>query len=399
MPTFAYRSVDRSGSRRAGVAVATTPSALVEALTAEGLVVLECSEADERSSVGHGPNRYRKVLIDVTRSIAGLLSAGLPLSRALTTATSMTTSPYKEVLDQVHRSVGRGEALATAMGAHPNLFPPFYLGLVRAGERSAELPATFNRLVEQLERDDDLRSRLGAAAIYPALLAIVGSAAILVLMLFVLPRFAAVLEGAGAHLPRSTQLLVSTATIARAHWFAFLSPMSGVPLAIAWITTTERGARTWAKAQLRLPGIRAFRRDVLAARFARLTSVLLIGGTPMLGALENAAASLGDPVARDCLLRVRAHVREGTRLSAALSQTTLFPPVLVQLVALGEETGQLHEFLRKAADLFEQRSQRTLSRLVALAEPIMIVLLALVVGSVALSLLQAIYGVNASAFR
>jgi type II secretory pathway component PulF len=227
----------------------------------------------------------------------------------------------------------------------------------------------------------------------------VGSAAILVLMLFVLPRFAAVLAGAGAHLPRSTQLLVSTATIARAHWFAFLSPISGVPLAIAWITTTEHGARTWAKAQLRLPGIRAFRRDILAARFARLASVLLIGGTPVLGALESAAASLGDPVARDCLLRVRAHVREGTRLSAALLQTTLFPPVLVQLVALGEETGQLHEFLRKAADLFEQRSQRTLSRLVALAEPIMIVLLAVVVGSVALSLLQAIYGVNASAFR
>jgi len=311
----------------------------------------------------------------------------------------MTTSPYRECLEQIHQSVGRGEALAMAMGAHPALFPPFYLGLVRAGERSADLPATFNRLVEQLERDDDIRSRLGAAAIYPALLAIVGSVAILVLMLFVLPRFAAVLEGAGARLPRSTQLLVSIATTARAHWLALLSPIGAIPLVIAWIATTEQGGRTWAEAQLKLPGIRAFRRDILAARFARLTSMLLVGGTPMLVALDNAAASIGDPVTRASLLRVRTQVREGVRLSAALRDAALFPPVLVQLVGLGEETGHLHEFLRKAADLFEQRAQRTLARVVALAEPIMIVFLALVVGSVALSLLQAIYGVNASAFR
>jgi len=220
-----------------------------------------------------------------------------------------------------------------------------------------------------------------------------------VLMLFVLPRFAAILEGAGAHLPRSTQLLVSVATTARAHWLASLSPIASVPLIVAWTTTTEQGARTWAEAQLRIPGLRTFRRDILAARFARLTSVLLAGGAPVLGALDIAAASLADPVAGASLARVRGQVREGARLSVALRETALFPAVLTQLVALGEETGRLHEFLRKAADLFEQRSQRALARLVALAEPIMIVLLALVVGTVALSLLQAIYGVNASAFR
>jgi len=397
--TFAYRAVDPRGSRRSGRAVATTRLQLVESLTADGLVVLEVSESDTPFTTTRGVRIHRKPLIDVTRSIAGLLSAGLPLARALTTAKSMSTTPYRECLDQIGRSVTRGEALATAMAAHPNLFPPFYLGLVRAGERSAELSTTFNRLVEQLERDDDLRSRLGAAAIYPALIAIVGSAAMLVLMLFVLPRFAAILEGAGAHLPRSTQLLVSVATTARAHWLASLSPIASVPLIVAWATTTEQGARTWAEVQLRIPGLRTFRRDILAARFARLTSVLLAGGAPVLGALDIAAASLADPVAGASLARVRGQVREGARLSVALRETALFPAVLTQLVALGEETGRLHEFLRKAADLFEQRSQRALARLVALAEPIMIVLLALVVGTVALSLLQAIYGVNASAFR
>ena len=399
VPTFAYRAVDPSGSRRAGNTIATTAAALVESLSAEGLVVLELSESDESSGAAPSFGRHRKQLIDLTRTIAGLLSAGLPLSRALGMAKAMTASPYHECLDQIHQSVARGEGLAAAMGAQPRLFPPFYLGLVRAGERSADLPATFTRLAEQLERDDDLRSRLGAAAIYPALLAIVGSVAVLVMMLFVLPRFAAVLEGAGARLPRSTQLLLSLATVVRGHWVIFMSPLAALPIGVAWITTTERGSMAWAMLQLRVPGVSALRRDILAARFARLMSVLLAGGSPALAALENAAASLGDPVVGESLRRVRSQVRQGGRLSVALRRTTPFPSLLSQLVALGEETGQLQAFFRKAADLLEQRSQRRLARVVALAEPVMIVLLALIVGSVALSLLQAIYGVNASAFR
>jgi len=284
------------------------------------------------------------------------------------------------------------------MSAHPGLFPPFYLGLVRAGERSADLPAAFTRLAAQLERDEDVRSRLTSAAIYPVLLAVVGTVAILILMLFVLPRFAAVLEGAGARLPRSTRLLLTISSAGRAHWPLLIAPLAIVPPAVVWLRT-EDGARVWAKAQLTLPVVGAFRRVVLAARFARLTSVLLASGTPVLGALDNAAASLADPVASEALVKVRARVREGARLSTALQEMTLFPALFTQLVALGEETGQMHEFLRKAADLFDQRSERALSRIVVLAEPVMIVVLAIIVGSVALSMLQAIYGVNASAFR
>jgi len=399
MPWFTYRAIDGSGRRKSGKASAATSIALLDSLTSEALVVLEWRETNFTAADTPRLVRRRKPLLEVTRAIAGLLTAGLPLSRALKTAKSMTASPYRECIEQVHQAVARGESLANALSAHPALFPPFYLGLVSAGERSAELPATFTRLADQLERDADLRSRLGAAAIYPTILALVGGFAVLVLMLFVLPRFAAVLEGAGAHLPRSTELLLSVATTLRTHWVFALSPIVTVPIAAAWIANTQQGATAWAGLQLRLPILRTLRRDILAARFARLTSVLLAGGTPALGALDNVAASLGDPLARTALLRVRSQVREGVRLSTALRDTGLFPSLLPQLAALGEETGQLHEFLRKAADLFEQRSERAVGRLVALAEPAMIVLLALVVGSVALSLLQAIYGVNASAFR
>jgi type II secretory pathway component PulF len=311
----------------------------------------------------------------------------------------MTTEACRERIRQVRHAVTRGEPLAAALTAHPDLFPPFYIGLVQAGERGADLPGAFTRLAGQLERDDELRSRLVSAAIYPTLLAAVGTVAVLILMLFVMPRFAIVLEGAGAHLPRSTQLLIEVGAYARRYWYLFLLPVAAVPLVAAWITRTEVGARAWASALLAVPGIRILRRDLAGARFARMMSVQLAGGAPIVSALESAAETVVDPLTRAELGRIRARVREGGRIASAIASSRLFPPLLAQLAALGEETGQLHEFLRKAADLFEQRTERSLARLVALAEPTMIVLLAIIVGSVALSLLQAIYGVNASAFR
>jgi type II secretory pathway component PulF len=166
-----------------------------------------------------------------------------------------------------------------------------------------------------------------------------------------------------------------------------------------WVNTSEQGARSWASVLIAIPGIGALRRDILAARFARMTSVLLGGGAPVLSALDDAAASLADPLAQVEVSRVRARIREGATMHRALEDSELFPPLLAQLVALGEETGRLGEFLRKAAELFEQRTERATARLVALAEPVMIMVLGIVVGSVALSILQAIYGVNADSFR
>ena len=144
--------------------------------------------------------------------------------------------------------------------------------------------------------------------------------------------------------------------------------------------------------------IGTLRRDQTGGQFARMMSVLLAGGAPVLSALDDVAASLSDPVTQDDVVRVRARVREGVALHTALVDSIIFPPLLAQLAALGEETGKLEEFLRKAAELFEQRTERLTSRLVALAEPAMIIVLGIIVGAVALSLLQAIYGVNAGSF-
>jgi general secretion pathway protein F len=274
-----------------------------------------------------------------------------------------------------------------------------YVGMVRAGERSGDLDGAFVRLAETLERDAALRGRLLSASIYPMLLALVGSAAITVLLVFVLPKFVELLDEGGTSLPRTTELLLQFSSALRRYWFVLvLIPLAGLATAW-WVRTSDRGMRLWCALLLRIPVVGTLRRFALSARFARVSSVLLTGGAPLLNALDDTIDSLSDPLARDDVSRIRAKVREGSPLKTAVSESPIFPTLLSQLIAVGEDSGRLRDFLVKAADIFEDKTERAMQRLVTLAEPAMIVTFGSVVAFVALSLLQAIYGVNASSFR
>ena len=398
MPAFAYHAVDLTGKRLRGRAEAATPAALTRTLEDRGLVVLEVDATDSAQEGGFGFGRRREVL-EVTRALAALLPAGMPLAQALGAASGVASGEVREALQQVRARVERGDTLSTALTAHPRLFSPLYVGLIRAGERSGDVDSAFGRLADQLERDEQLRGKILSAAIYPLLLATVGSIAVTVLLMFVLPRFVELLEGSGASLPRSTAFLLALSGGLQRYWPMLLVALGGLAAAAVWARNTDEGRRMWARFLLGVPLVRTLRRYALAARFARLTGVLLGGGAPLLTALDDTVESIGDPVARDDVVRIRTRVREGASLRQAISDGPLFPPLLAQLVAVGEEAGRLREFLLKAADIFEDRTERSTQRLATLAEPAMIVVFGIIVAFVALSLLQAIYGINAGSFR
>jgi type II secretory pathway component PulF len=400
MPTYAYQAVDGRGKRSRGEAAAVSPGALAQSLEERGLLVLEVNEAAAATpgSKGFRFGRRREVL-ELTRALASLLPVGMPLAQALNASMGVASGDVKAALIEVKSRVERGDTLSVALAEHPHLFSPLYVGLVRAGERSGDVDTAFSRLATQLERDEQLRSRIVSAAIYPLLLAVAGMAAISVLLLFVLPQFVGLLQGSGATLPTSTTMLLAFSSAVRRYWPLVAMLPFGIMGVAYWMKTNEAGKRAFSRMMLTIPLISVLRRYALAARFARLLGVLLGGGAPLLTALDDTVDSLTDPEARDDVVRIRARVREGSTLRAAVADSPVFPPLLAQLIGVGEEAGQLKEFLTKSAEIFEERTERTTQRLATLAEPAMIVIFGMVVAFVALSLLQAIYGINASSFN
>jgi general secretion pathway protein F len=401
MPNFAYQAVDSAGKARHGEATAVSAGALARSLEERGLLVLDVSEAQTGAAKGARGFRFgrRREILEVTRALASLLPVGMPLSQALQAASNVASGDVRDAILEVRSRVERGETLSTALAGHPAFFPPLYVGLVRAGERSGDIDSAFARLAAQLERDEALRGKILSASIYPMLLATAGTVAVSVLLFFVLPKFVTLLQGSGARLPSSTSTLLALSAFLHRVWPALVVLPFAIAALVAWMRSSEEGRRFASRAMLAIPLINTLREYALAARFARLLGVLLGGGAPLLVALDDTIDSLGDPVARDDVARIRTKVREGSSLRAAVADSPIFPPLLAQLIGVGEEAGQLKEFLTKSAEIFEERTERATQRLAALAEPAMIVVFGAIVAFVALSLLQAIYGINASSFR
>jgi type II secretory pathway component PulF len=401
MPTYAYKAVSADGRRSRGFEHAASPGALSRTLEDRGLLVLEVGDAPADAATGGGKFKFglRREVLEVTRAMSALLPAGMPLAQSLNAATGVASGEVRTALQEVRARVERGETLSAALAAYPRLFGPMYVGVVRAGERSGDLDSAFSRLAIQLERDELLRGRVLSASIYPLLLATAGTVAVTVLLFFVLPRFVGLLAGTGAKLPTSTRILLGLSALLHQFWYLLILIPAGIVLFLTWLRRTAEGQLVAARALLAIPFVSTLRRYALAARFARLVGVLLGGGAPLLTALDDTVESLGDPVARADVERIRTKVREGTSLRASVAESPIFPVLLAQLIGVGEDAGRLREFLLKAADIFEERTERATQRLATLAEPVMIVMFGGVVATIALSLLQAIYGINAQSFR
>ncbi|MFC1543759.1 type II secretion system F family protein [Gemmatimonadota bacterium] len=394
MPSFVYRAVDAGGHTARGRLIAATESAVVRELESRGLVPINVRKSAVASEGRRGfGSRSRRAVLEFTRGMAALLPAGMPLSRALTVS-SVSAGDIRPALDRVRSRVERGDELARALAEEGNLFNPLYIGVVRAGEKGGTLDSAFQRLAAHLERENDLRSKLVSMSIYPAMLCAVGLASVLVLVLFVIPRFSELLTSSGAPLPASTAFVLGVTTAARSNWKLLLAFILALGMLLLWMRGSVSGRSAAAHLLGWAPIVGAPRRQVLAARFTRMAGELLNSGAPLLSALQDTEQCLEDPLAREVTIRIRARVREGGSLNQAIGEHALFPQEVVQLVALGEEAGRLAEFLLKTSDLLERRIERTLERLVAMVEPAMIILFGGVIALVALSLLQAIYGVN-----
>lgn len=395
MPDFAYQAFTAAGRAVRGVEEAASVAALERALLARGLHPLEVSVSQEAVGPRRRLRARRADVVESVRYLATLVDAGFPLDRALgTVARVAARDDVSKAVLAVRDRVRAGASLADAFEEQPRFFPRLAVGMARAGERGGYLAEALKRLAEHLEREEALRAQILSASLYPAVMAVVAAVALGVLVLYVLPRFASLLTEAGAGLPRSTSIVLATASFLGAWWPILLGAAVAGVLALSAYRRSPAGRRATDAWLLRLPVIGSLRRRLAAARLGRSLATLLGSGLPILPALEVAASALADHAAAEEVLRGRNEVRAGARVAKALGHGRAFPFVFLQMVQLGEEGGRLPEMLDRAASFAEEDLRRNLERLVRLVEPALIIVFGAVAGFVALALLQAIYGIR-----
>jgi general secretion pathway protein F len=332
-------------------------------------------------------------LVMLTQQFALLLRAGLSLDRVLEIVAGLTrTRQDQKTVRLLLDKIRDGKSLAEAMTALPTAFPKFYIGMVRAGEASASLEASFERLAELLERAKLTREQIKSALIYPVIVVLTACASLGVLFGFVVPSFRPLFDGAGDSLPAVTKLVLALADAVEGGWWAMLLAALMVGLGLRWWLATTRGRAWWDRRQLLLPLLGNLIRKTETARFARVLGTLLRSGVSPLTALGIARETMRNGVMTAALIVAIDGVKEGKGLATSLAQTGAVPALALQLIQVGEETARLEDMLLKVADIFEQENRRVIERLLAMLVPAVTVVLgalvALVVGSILMAMLS-----------
>ncbi|MEP6778982.1 MAG: type II secretion system F family protein [Gemmatimonadaceae bacterium] len=391
---FGYRAANASGALVEGEIEAASEQSAVDALRRRALWVTEVWPKQSIKVAKPSRSMPSGSLAVITRAMSTLLASGVPLERALSYAASNAPAgELREAFATVRTDVRNGRSLSEAFRAQ-KLFPTLFAALAATGEATGTLDASLARLAEYLERRDELRQRMQAALLYPSLL---GGAAIIgvtVIMLVVVPRFAALLQQMGGKLPLSTRLLMGMSSLVTRGWpFLLVAIVVGAVWWRNWISNPDN-RRRWHSARLSWPVVGNLEQHVAAARYTRTLALALPSGVDLLTAMRLSRGAVENLAIVTELEEAEARVRDGSSLSAAINQT--LPPIAVQLIDAGEASGALGPLAARAADALDNEVQRALSKAVTLIEPIMILGFGALIGFVALGLLQAIYGINAS---
>jgi type IV pilus assembly protein PilC len=397
MPSYAYRAYTETGQRREGRVDAEGTSAAEQSLWLQGLKIVRLQPAPPpKTMADYFPSLFRISQADVilfTRQLATFVGAGVPMSRALGTMAQETASPlFKRVILAILDDLERGLNLSDALAKHPQVFSSLYIDLVKVAELTGNLETTLGELAVYLRRDLNTLRRLRAAMIYPAVILVVATGVVIILVVFALPAFVRIFAEFKVKLPLATQILIDMVQFIE-QWglligATILSLVAGVIIALR----TERGRRAKDRISIKVP---IFGPIVMAAvlnRFARTLAMVLKAGVPLGQTFDAVIASTGNRVFQQGLNTVKEQMTGGEGFAGPLIRTRLFPPMLTQMVRVGEETGTLDTYLEQAAEFYEEDLEYRIRAMTSLIEPVMTVAVALVVGFIAVSLISAMYG-------
>lgn len=397
MATFNYKALDKNNKQISGSLEASSAAMASQNLRQRELrpITVEAAKgASFLSKIPIGKSKQKvklKDLVIFTRQLATMINAGVPLVRSLATLQLQTENPgFKPHIAAVSKDVEGGSSFADALEKHPEVFSPIYINMVRAGEAGGILDEILKKLALQQEKDAKIRGKFKSAMTYPIILLSITSIVFMVLMVFVMPRIGQIIQdlsGPEAQLPTLTKIMLGISSFLVAKWYVIIGVgVIGSYLLRRYIKT-PKGRRKKDQLLLKLPVISMIIKKVAIARFARVFASLMAAGVTVLDSIQVTGKAIGNSVVEDELIAASKMVANGQQLSVPLGESKVFPPIVSQMLAIGEETGQTDEILIKVADFYEEEVDAVVDSLSSILEPIMIVVMGTMVGLIAASVI------------
>ncbi|MBK5258324.1 MAG: type II secretion system F family protein [Thermoanaerobaculia bacterium] len=388
MPTFEWKGRGRNGQDQTGVLVADSKDAVIGMLRRQQVVVTAVKEKGKEIAFPKWGGRVPAQLIAIfTRQFSVMIDAGLPLVQCLEIlASQQEHKNFKRSLIQIRQDVESGSNLADSMRKHPKTFNDLYTNMVAAGEAGGILDTILQRLAAYIEKSVKLNSQVKSAMIYPVAVISIAVIVVIVILWKVIPVFAALFKGLGAELPMPTQIVIAMSNFIADYWWLVFGVTAATVYFLRRYHETYRGKRVLDGIILKAPVLGMLLRKIAVARFCRTLATLTSSGVPILDGLQITARTAGNSVIEDAIMATRKSVEEGKTISEPLADTEVFPSMVVQMIAVGEQTGALDTMLSKIADFYEDEVDNAVAGLMKLLEPLLIAFLGVAIGGIVIAM-------------
>jgi general secretion pathway protein F len=402
MPSYKYRASTREGKIVEGTMEASDDGTVALKLQEMGLLPVRIGSASRQSFLMRDVEwswKKKKIrqkdLLVFTQELHTLVKAGFPLDRSLAILGQLAESPAMgEVVRDVLKEVKGGKSLSESLARYPEVFPKVYSNMIKAGEVGGALEEILGRLANYLVTSEDLRSYIIGAMIYPALLSTVGLLSVTILTLFVVPRFITIFQDMGVPLPLPMAILKFLSNLLTGYWWLLLAIIGGFGFYIKQFRESESGRLQWDRWLLRIPLVGAVLRKVEVARFSRSLGTLLHGGVPLLQAMTIVKDIIGNQSIATTIEPIRNGIKKGEGIAQPMKQSGVFPPLAMHLIEVGEESGKLDSMLVQVAEVYDVEVRNSVKNLIAFFEPAMILVMGIVIGTIVVSMLMAIFSIN-----
>lgn len=390
MAKFKYRAMGSEGNKITGDYEAASKDEVIAMITSNGYYPLMVQQIEESTKIEL--NLFAKVTTkDIAifcRQLYTMLDAGVSINKALSIMSGQIENKLlKEAVKEIEERVKKGEMLSEAMKRHQEIFPKLLIAMVQSGEISGNLDTMMLRMSNHYEKENKINNKVKSAMIYPAVLSLVALAAIMFIMLYVMPTFIEMFESEGIDLPVTTKILLGMSGFLSNNILIILLACTAMVIAFTFYKKTEHGIYTLSSLKLKLPIIGQLNKKIIVSRFTRTLSTLTASGVSLIQAIPVVGEVLGNKIAEDALLKIKEEVVKGSGLSGPIRECGIFPEMLSSMVTIGEETGQLDDILNKTADFYDEEVEQAIIATTSLLEPILIVVMGLIIGFIVISVM------------